>query len=425
MKRLKVFAAIIAVCWPMSAFSQVLPPQTCSVPDTVLSIMPAGDSIITGGPLWNLRYWLYRDLAPEFNVDFRGMRQGTFVDQNGNALVTLDKDFDPDHLGFPGAHVDGLQPTLETEVAYRKPLVVALTLGINDINRGQAISGPNGVMQELHNLFTSLFAIRTDSTGNPLPLYIVISEYAVHSQFPTAGLMSSANAQLHALAAQFVTEPHRVFVVPNPLDDSTIFPPPFDGIHPTDKGYEILGEEFAKAIRAEVIPRIGLQPRPSAVFLERPATNYTDVSQLPEGLNANATLIPGDFWNEGYRDIPCPFRTLKLRFAYLPDRNQTNDHYILTIVAGITPLASSIALPANNRARVLYGDAILGQAVYNPVDFSITGLLGSWSDGVHNPIFNLWIPPITGGSFYVQGIVTNQQTGAQVDVTPPVRIRVQ
>ncbi|PRH76002.1 hypothetical protein C6N75_27975 [Streptomyces solincola] len=198
-----------------------------------LRIMPLGDSITFGvgsstgsgyrGPLWDLLQADARTTgagAPAA-IDFVGSRQaGAFADR--------------DNEGHSGALIRQIAQDAAASVPLRRPDVILLHAGTNDMNRGEPLAAPG----RLEELVEQLHADAPDAT-------LVVATLVPARPAALRARIDVYNTEVRRIVAERAAAGYRVL----PADMAAVTPADLtDKLHPADRGYAKMADAWHTAL---------------------------------------------------------------------------------------------------------------------------------------------------------------------------------
>jgi lysophospholipase L1-like esterase len=207
-----------------------------------IKIMPLGDSITHGSPMYNSyrrSLWLKLQEA-KYDVDFVG---GLKENEGG---PPPNSDFDLDHHGHWGWTTDKLVPEIWHWTRDNQPDIVLLHAGTNDCFGEKSIEGIRD------NIGRIIDQLRSEQPAVKVLVAQIIPTAAPYQAVNTK--ITALNALLPALAAEKTTQQSPVVVV----DQNTGFSSDegvdlYDGVHPNVRGEEKIAAQWYKALRATAL----------------------------------------------------------------------------------------------------------------------------------------------------------------------------
>lgn len=215
----------------------------CPVDGSPCIVMPFGDSITEGFPVFNggYRVELYRQAL-------LGGHAITFVGDRANGPADVDgQPFPPNHDGFSGFTIDpssrsGISPLAEPAIAAYRPHIILLMIGTNDIDLSIDVAGAPARLGALIDRIT------TAAPG----LLLVVAQIVPTTNATTNERIRAYNAAIPALiearqaAGQHVVGVDMYAAFTDNPDFATALM--VDALHPNDAGYALLGQRFYDTI---------------------------------------------------------------------------------------------------------------------------------------------------------------------------------
>lgn len=195
-----------------------------------LRIMPLGDSITCGTYPGGYRTRLWNDLAAaHYSVDF----VGASTSNPDPAHLP-----DPDHNGYGGYRIEQLDAGVSGWIQASKPAAVLLHIGTNDVAQNYEF---DGISARLSHLITDI-TTQSPQTHLIVAQIIPLANSAWESQAQQYNRIVSQVVGEHARNGELVTlvDMHSV------LTTSDLS----DGVHPTQTGYDRMGDAWFNAIQA-------------------------------------------------------------------------------------------------------------------------------------------------------------------------------
>jgi lysophospholipase L1-like esterase len=207
---------------------------TAAHADAVPRIMLAGDSITQGfDGDFTWRYRLFQEFSRQATpVDFVGPRRYTY----GGSHVYLAGGWDSDHDAIGGSTLRGRVSDIRSDVATYSPDVLVALYGTNDLLNGATVSA----------LITSWRGYVASARSARPDVKLVLGEVAT----PKAADRGTANAALHALAAELGTEQSPIVVAD--LESPAWVPSRHsrDRVHPNPTGETLIAQRVAEALQS-------------------------------------------------------------------------------------------------------------------------------------------------------------------------------
>jgi lysophospholipase L1-like esterase len=227
-----ITAATIALC-ACQGQALINPPDD----PNATRIMPLGDSITQANQAHNsYRRLLWQKLRQVgYNVNFVGSTRAHY---GGYAPAS---DFDRDHEGHWGWHVDEFLPRIAEWTEKAKPDIVLLHLGTNDLASGQA---HGMVISEIVELVKRIRQV------NPR-VKILLAQLIPYGR--AAQDVDAYNFKLKGVAKDLNTKESSVIVV-DQFTDFSVERDTYDGLHPDESGEAKIADRWFQALQ-EVLPK--------------------------------------------------------------------------------------------------------------------------------------------------------------------------
>ncbi|GAA4232755.1 hypothetical protein GCM10022254_33540 [Actinomadura meridiana] len=203
------------------------PPANTALATKNLRVMPLGDSITYGtgsstGSGYRAELWHSLDGTAK-DLDLVGSQQSGDLP-------------DRDNEGYPGAMINDIARRADSAVPLYDPNVVLLHAGTNDMDRGDAAAAPAA----LGSLIDQVFEDAPKAT-------VLVSTLVPSKNSATEAKIEAFNKQIPGVVDQRARTGKHVAVVDMSevtTDDLS------DYLHPNDRGYTKMGDEFEDAILA-------------------------------------------------------------------------------------------------------------------------------------------------------------------------------
>ncbi|MFK0148954.1 FG-GAP-like repeat-containing protein [Streptomyces griseus] len=209
--------------WPV----EFRPLPELSDEDVAVRVMPVGDSITYGVG----------------SLDVNGYREELY---GGLAYMDLDPDFigsnssgsmgDPQHNGHRGYKIDDITEIVKRDTGVMRPNVVTLMAGTNDVQSNADVAGAPARLGKM------IDTLQAESPG----VAIAVATLVPIKNDPAAQTRRDAfNVEVRALVKDRQARGQRVELAElGPMTDAMLF----DRLHPNDRGYEYMAEEFFQAV---------------------------------------------------------------------------------------------------------------------------------------------------------------------------------
>ena len=234
-------------------------------------IMAAGDSItfgvIGGRPIDGTLGGYRTRLQARLNA------VGTPFDMVG-MLKSGPPTIDPDHEGWPGWRISQVDMELRRAVPEYRPDYLILLAGTNDVEQdarggGEPLGGAPDRLRSLLFRVWAAWPVRRVfvSTLPPITLGYVPD---------AAGRVGWLNGEIRRVVAELRAAGRPIEVVEGAMLSPSELS---DGVHPTQAGYDFLGDLWANALTPHLVPPSGCAPRPPvATVVQRRAAGELSVS---------------------------------------------------------------------------------------------------------------------------------------------------
>jgi lysophospholipase L1-like esterase len=204
-----------------------------------LRVMALGDSITEGTQVNpSYRPFLWEMLKSSGGgVDFVGSRR------TASPTGRLADDFDPDHEGHWGWHVEQVLVRIEEWAARFRPDIVLMHLGTNDIGTG---GDPGETVEEMRRVILALRKVKPGVTVLLARIIPVAHPGAVRRIADFNDRLAALALSLHSASAPVVIVDH--FEGFDPRRDT------YDGVHPNTGGAEKMARRWHAAL-LPLLPR--------------------------------------------------------------------------------------------------------------------------------------------------------------------------
>ncbi len=201
-----------------------------------IKIMPLGDSITLGvGSTGKI------EAAGGYRDDLAGLLNGAQINFDFVGSLRNGVGFDADHEGHGGWRADQIEAEIGNYLNAGHPDVVLLHIGSNDVTQNQSNSS---TVAQIEGIITAIYRFNR-------AIAIVVSSLVPRTD-SRDGKTTTVNTLIEALVTQKHSDGYQIGFVDNnkAFKANSNWEADYmaDSVHPNDAGYQIMAEEFFKAI---------------------------------------------------------------------------------------------------------------------------------------------------------------------------------